>query len=146
MVVSKTESKIEKLIESDKKHYLHPTTVPKLFIENGPKIIFHEGNGIRVTDIKGDTYIDGASMLWNVNLGHGNKELAQASYDQMSTLAYSSSFYGYSNEKAVRLAEKVVSIAPGDLSAIFFTSGGSESNDTAFKLARFLLEFKRSSN
>ncbi|WP_144528674.1 aspartate aminotransferase family protein [Peribacillus simplex] len=142
MVVSKTESKIEKLIELDKKHYLHPTTVPKLFIENGPKIIFQEGNGIRVTDIKGDTYIDGASMLWNVNLGHGNKELAQASYDQMSTLAYSSSFYGYSNEKAVRLAEKVVSVAPGDLSAIFFTSGGSESNDTAFKLARFYWNLK----
>ncbi|MCY7753299.1 aspartate aminotransferase family protein [Bacillus haynesii] len=142
MVLSQSLSEIENLIELDKLHYLHPTTVPKLFIENGPKIIFHEGKGIRVTDIKGETYIDGASMLWNVNLGHGNREIAEAAYDQMSTLAYSSSFYGYSNEKAVRLAEKVVSVAPGNLTAIFFTSGGSESNDTAFKLARFYWNLK----
>lgn len=142
MVISQKLSSVEQLIEADKKHYLHPTTVPKTFIENGPKIIFAEGQGIRVKDIKGQSYIDGASMLWNVNLGHGNKEIAQAAYDQMSTIAYSSSFYGYSNEKAVRLAEKVVSLAPGDLEAIFFTSGGSESNDTAFKLARFYWNLK----
>ncbi|OCA87205.1 aspartate aminotransferase family protein [Pseudobacillus wudalianchiensis] len=142
MVVSQTALNIAELIEADKKHYLHPTTVPKLFVENGPKIIFAKGEGVRVTDVQGKSYIDGASMLWNVNLGHGNKELAQAAYDQMTTIAYSSSFYGYSNEKAVRLAEKVVSIAPGDLSAIFFTSGGSESNDTAFKLARFYWDLK----
>ncbi|MED1471006.1 aspartate aminotransferase family protein [Bacillus salipaludis] len=142
MVSPQTVSQIEKLIEADKKHYLHPTTVPSLFQKNGPKIIFQEGKGILVTDIKGDTYIDGVSMLWNVNLGHGNQELAQAAYDQMSSIAYSSSFYGYTNPNAVRLAEKVVSLAPGDLSAVFFTSGGSESNDTAFKLARFYWNLK----
>ncbi|MDQ6597234.1 aminotransferase family protein [Bacillus salipaludis] len=142
MVSPQTVSQIEKLIEADKKHYLHPTTVPSLFQKNGPKIIFQEGKGIRVTDIKGDTFIDGVSMLWNVNLGHGNQELAQAAYDQMSSIAYSSSFYGYTNQNAVRLAEKVVSLAPGDLSAVFFTSGGSESNDTAFKLARFYWNLK----
>ncbi|WHY93915.1 aspartate aminotransferase family protein [Neobacillus cucumis] len=142
MVSPQIVSQIEKLIEVDKRHYLHPTTVPSLFQKNGPKIIFQEGKGIRVTDIKGDTYIDGVSMLWNVNLGHGNQELAQAAYDQMSSIAYSSSFYGYTNPNAVRLAEKVVSLAPGDLSAVFFTSGGSESNDTAFKLARFYWNLK----
>lgn len=142
MNTQNTLSQIEQLSELDKKYYLHPTTVPKWFQENGPKIIFKEGKGIRVTDMKGDTYIDGVSMLWNVNLGHGNQELAQAAYEQMKSIAYSSSFYGYSNPSAVRLAEKVVSIAPGDLSAIFYTSGGSESNDTAFKLARFYWNLK----
>lgn len=142
MANPQTLSQIQELIEIDKKYYLHPTTVPKQFLEKGPKIIFQEGKGIRVTDVKGDTYIDGVSMLWNVNLGHGNQELAQAAYNQMSTIAYSSSFYSYSNPNAVRLAEKVVSIAPGDLSAIFYTSGGSESNDTAFKLARFYWNLK----
>ncbi|SDI16877.1 aminotransferase family protein [Alteribacillus bidgolensis] len=137
MAVYQTSLQIENLNGLDKKYYLHPTTVPKKFIEEGPKITFHKGDGVYVTDVKDDTYIDGVSMLWNVNLGHGQKELAKAAYEQMNTLAYSSSFYGYSNEKAVRLAEKVVSLAPGDLSAVFFTSGGSESNDTAFKLARF---------
>lgn len=137
-----TLSQIENLIEADKKHFLHPVTSPKAFIENGPKIIFNEGKGIRVKDIHGKSFIDGASMLWNVNLGHGNTELAQAAYEQMTKLAYSSSFYSYSNEKAVRLAEKVASLAPGDLNSIFFTSGGSESNDTAFKLARFYWSLK----
>ncbi|TCP29436.1 adenosylmethionine-8-amino-7-oxononanoate aminotransferase [Scopulibacillus darangshiensis] len=140
--LSQQVSGIDQLGEWDKKYYLHPTTVPKTFSDNGPKIIFTEGNGIRVKDAKGDTYIDGVSMLWNVNLGHGQKELADAAYEQMTTLAYGSSFYGYSNEPAIRLAEKVVSIAPGDLSAIYFTSGGSESNDTAFKLARFYWHLK----
>ncbi|MFC7393174.1 aspartate aminotransferase family protein [Scopulibacillus cellulosilyticus] len=139
-------SKVDELKELDKKYYLHPTTVPKAFIENGPKIIFSEGNGIRVKDINGDTYIDGVSMLWNVNLGHGQKELADAARKQMTKLAYGSSFYGYSNEPAVRLAEKVVSLAPGHLSAIYYTSGGSESNDTAFKLARFYWHLKGKPN
>src|SRR5699024_781259 len=127
----------EELSAKDKKHYIHPTTVPKTFIDEGPKIIFSEGKGIRVKDARGDTYIDGISMLWNVNLGHGQKELADAAYEQMSKLAFGSSFYGYSNEVAIHLADKLVEMAPGDLNATFLTSGGSEANDSAFKLARF---------
>ncbi|WP_082233010.1 aspartate aminotransferase family protein [Halobacillus massiliensis] len=125
------------LEELDKKHYLHPTTVPKTHAEQGPKLTFTEGNGIYVKDRKGDQYIDGLSMLWNVNLGHGNEELAETAKAQMSKLAFSSSFAGFSNEPAVRLAEKLASLSPGNLNTVFYTSGGSESNDTAFKLSRF---------
>lgn len=136
------QSKINNLVELDKKHFLHPTTIPKKHAEQGPKIIFSEGNGIYVKDVYGDTYIDGVSMLWNVNLGHGQQELAEAAKQQMSKLAYNSNFISYSNEPAIRLAEKLVSIAPGDLRSVFYTSGGSESNDTAFKLSRFYWELK----
>ncbi|MDQ0337806.1 putrescine aminotransferase [Caldalkalibacillus uzonensis] len=132
----------QELVEWDKKYFLHPTTVPKTHVEQGPKLIFSEGNGIYVTDIRGESYIDGISMLWNVNLGHGQKELAEAAKEQMSKLAFSSSFVSYSNEPAIRLAEKLVSLSPGDLNAVFYTSGGSESNDTAFKLARFYWQLK----
>ncbi|GAA0429335.1 aspartate aminotransferase family protein [Lentibacillus halophilus] len=135
-------SKEQEIAELDKKYYIHPTTVPKTFVEQGPKLVFAEGNGMNVKDVNGDTYIDGVSMLWNVNLGHGNQELAKAAYDQMTNIAYSSSFYGFSNERAVRLAEKIVSLAPGDLNAVYFTSGGSEANETAFKLARFYWSLK----
>lgn len=121
----------------DRKHMLHPSTNPKAQVQNGPKLIFKDGNGIYLHDLKGNTYIDGVSMLWNVNLGHGNKELADASYQQMTNIAYASAFYGYANEPTVRLAEKIASLTPGDLNTVFFTSGGSESNDTAFKLSRF---------
>ncbi|MEH7107307.1 aminotransferase family protein [Bacillus sp. JJ1764] len=121
----------------DRKHMLHPSTNPKTQAQFGPKLIFTEGNGIYLNDISGKTYIDGVSMLWNVNLGHGNKELAEAAYEQMTKVAYSSAFYGYANEPTVRLAGKIAALTPGDLNTVFFTSGGSESNDTAFKLSRF---------
>ncbi|WP_153722022.1 aminotransferase family protein [Sporosarcina cascadiensis] len=142
MVKVSNASKVQELSQLDKNYFLHPTTVPKTFIEDGPKIIFSEGSGIRVMDVKGDSYIDGVSMLWNVNLGYGQKELADAAYQQLTTLPYSSSFYGYSNEPAIRLAEKIVSLAPGDAGAVFYTSGGSEANETAFKLARHYWNMK----
>lgn len=130
------------LSDLDRKHILHPSTNPKVQSENGPKIIFKDGEGIYLKDINGRTYIDGVSMLWNVNLGHGNKELAEASYKQMTKAAYTTTFYGYANEATVRLAEKITSLTPGDLNTVFFTSGGSESNDTAFKLSRFYWQLK----
>ncbi|CDQ37820.1 aminotransferase family protein [Virgibacillus salexigens] len=126
----------------DRKHLLHPSTNPKAQVQHGPKLIFSGGEGIHLHDMKGNTYIDGVSMLWNVNLGHGQKELADASYQQMTNIAYASTFYGYANEPTVRLAEKIAALAPGDLNTIFFTSGGSESNDTAFKLSRFYWQLR----
>ena len=131
-----------KLAELDKKHFFHPATNPKDFAENGPAVIFSKGKGVNVTSTDGIEYIDGLSMLWNVNLGHGNEELADAGNSQLSTLAYASSFKGFSNEPAILLAEKLASLAPGDLNSVFYTSGGSESNDTAIKLARFYWELK----
>ncbi|MGM0852732.1 MAG: aspartate aminotransferase family protein [Bacillota bacterium] len=129
--------KLDRLKELDRKHYLHPTTNPKVHAEQGPKLTFSEGNGIYVKDTKGEEYIDGLSMLWNVNVGHGNKELAETAFEQMSKMAFSSSFAGFSNEPAVLLAGKLASLAPGELNSVFYTSGGSESNDTAIKLSRF---------
>ncbi|MCL1694914.1 aspartate aminotransferase family protein [Lysinibacillus sp. BPa_S21] len=134
-------SKME-LSELDKKHYLHPTTPPRAHYLSGPSTIFTEGKGIYLKDIEGKERIDGVSMLWNVNLGYGNEELAEVAKQQMLKLSYSSSFSGQSNEPAILLAQKVASLAPGDLNVCFFTSGGSESNDTAFKLARFYWKVK----
>ncbi|MBP2259008.1 aminotransferase family protein [Virgibacillus alimentarius] len=135
-------SKTKELVELDKRHFIHPTSAPKAAAEDGPSIIFSEGNGIYVNNMDGESYIDGMSMLWNVNIGHGQKELAEAANEQMTKIAYSSAFKGFSNEPAIKLAEKLASLAPGDLNAVFFTSGGSESNDTAFKLSRFYWKLK----
>lgn len=128
--------------ELNKKHFLNPATNPKVLATDGPAVIFAKGNGVNVTSTDGTEYIDGMSMLWNVNLGHGNQELAEAGTSQLSTLACTSSFKGFSNEPAILLAEKLASLAPGDLNSVFYTSGGSESNDTAIKLARFYWELK----
>ena len=130
--------KVKELIELDKKHFIHPSTKPKELASQGPSIIFSSGKGIYVTnEINEKEYIDGMSMLWNVNVGHGQQELVEAGKEQMEKIAYSSAFKGFSNEPAIRLAAKLAELAPGDLNAVFFTSGGSESNDTAIKLSRF---------
>lgn len=124
------------LIELDKKHFIHPTSSIQQQQEYGAKVIFEEGNGIYLKDDEGNTYIDAMSSLWNVNIGHGRKEIAKVAFQQMKKLAYSSAFATFSHEPAILLAEKIASIAPGDLNAVFFTSGGSEANDTAIKLVR----------
>lgn len=142
MMKTKNDTLFQEIVDADRKHVLHPSTNPKLHLENGPKIVFTEGNGIYLKDMQGRTYIDGVSMLWNVNLGHGQKELATAAYEQMNKAAYTTTFYGYTNGATSSLAKKITDLTPGDLNTIFFTSGGSESNDTAFKLSRFYWQLK----
>lgn len=125
------------LIDLDKKHFIHPTSSIKQQQEQGPAFIFEEGDGIYLKDVNGNEYIDAISSLWNVNVGHGREELADAAHEQIKKMAFSSAFSTFSHEPAIRLAEKIANITPGDLNAVFFTSGGSESNDSAFKLARY---------
>nr|WP_225941918.1 aspartate aminotransferase family protein [Sporosarcina limicola] len=120
----------------DKKHFIHPTSSIKDQQANGAKLIIEKGEGIYLTDKKGDVYIDAMSSLWNVNIGHGNKELAEVAKEQMEKLAFSSTFSTFSHEPAILLAKKIADLAPSKLNAVFFTSGGSESNDSAFKLVR----------
>jgi putrescine---pyruvate transaminase len=141
-LLTSTERLNSELSDLDKKHLIHPVAVPKQHASQGPKIIFSKGEGINVKDMNERSFIDGVSMLWNVNVGHGTKELADVAYNQMTKMAYSSTFYGYGNEPAIRLAEKISTLTPGDLDTVFFTSGGSESNDTAFKLSRFYWQLK----
>jgi adenosylmethionine-8-amino-7-oxononanoate aminotransferase len=107
---------------------------PSDMAEKGEPQIFVEGKGVRVTDALGNTYIDAMSGLWLKNVGYGQTEIAEAAYQQMLKLTYMP--LGTTTEPAVRLAEKIASITPGDLSRCFFTSGGSESNETAMKLSR----------
>ncbi|MEH7436248.1 aspartate aminotransferase family protein [Neobacillus drentensis] len=130
------EKQIQELEELDKKHFIHPTSPIQQQQTDGPGYIFVKGEGIYLEDIRGKRVIDGMSSLWNVNIGHGREEIGKVAMDQMTRLAFNSCFSTYSNEPAIRLAAKLAEIAPGDLSATFFTSGGSESNDTAYKLAR----------
>lgn len=142
MTVENQTTTLEQLKKWDQEHVVHPSTNPKQHLEQGPKIVFRDGDGIYINDMTGRKYIDGVSMLWNVNLGHGQQELAEAAYEQMKKAAYTTTFYGYTNEATTKLAKKITDMTPGDLNAVFFTSGGSESNDTAFKLSRFYWEMK----
>jgi adenosylmethionine-8-amino-7-oxononanoate aminotransferase len=122
------------LLESDKRHLIHPLHHPK---ETATARIIVRGEGAMLYTSDGGEYIDGLSCLWNVNIGHGRKELADAASAQMEKLAYASAYAGYSNEPAIRLAERIIGLAYSNMAAAYFTTGGAESNESAFKFARY---------
>lgn len=97
--------------------------------------VFVEGNGSTLTDVHGRTYLDGLAGLFVVNAGHGRSEIAEAMARQASTLAYTAASHA-TNPAAVALADKLATLTPGDLNRIFFCSGGSESVETALKIAK----------
>lgn len=137
-----TSNKKAELVELDKRHFLHPTSSIQMQQENGPAYIFESGEGIYLDEISGERFIDGMSSLWNVNIGHGRNELGAVANEQMNKLAFSSAFSTYSHEPAIRLTKKLADLAPGDLNVSFLTSGGSESNDSAIKIARHYWKVK----
>jgi adenosylmethionine-8-amino-7-oxononanoate aminotransferase len=93
------------------------------------------GEGCYVFDRDGKRYLDGLSGLFTVQVGHGRAELAEAAAAQARQLAYFP-IWSYGTEPALELAARLAALAPGDLDRVFFTSGGSESVESAWKLAR----------
>ena len=98
--------------------------------------VWVRGEGSYLIDADGDRYIDGLSCLWNVSAGHGRRELAEAAFKQMNEMAFCSSYSGGSNRPAIALAERLAQIAYPQINRFYFTSGGGESTDSNFKLAR----------
>ncbi len=97
--------------------------------------IMVRGEGTRVYDANGTEYFDGLSGLFTNMLGHGRADIGAAAAEQMTTMAFFP-LWTYAHPKAIELAEKLASLAPGDLNRVFFTSGGAEANESAWKLAR----------
>ncbi len=122
------------LRSTDQRYLIHPLHHPS---DTGHARIFTEGRGAMLYTDDGREWIDGLSCLWNVNIGHGRKELADAAQAQMAKLAYASAYAGFSIEPAIRLAESIVSHAYSNSAAVYFTTGGAESNESAFKFARY---------
>jgi putrescine aminotransferase len=127
------------LIKDDQDHWIHPLHHPSDHLE---PLLLVRGRGVTITDIQGREYIDGLAGLWNVNVGHGRQELAQAAAQQIGELAYYSGYVGSANIPAIQLASKLMSIAYPNMQGVFFTSGGAESNESAFKTARFYWKAK----
>jgi putrescine aminotransferase len=121
-------------LATDQAHLLHPLHHPSA---HAATRLWVKGEGAWITDSTGRRYLDGLSGLWNVNVGHGRRELADAAQHQMATLAFHSAYAGGSNEPAIALAERLSAIAYPSINTFFFTSGGAESTETSFKTARF---------
>jgi len=122
------------LVKADQEHLIHPLHHPS---ENAEPVIYVRGRGATVWDIGGHEYIDGLSGLWNVNVGHGRAELAEAAAAQMKELAYFTAYVGSSNIPAITLADRLMEITYDNMQAVFLASGGAEANESAFKTARF---------
>jgi len=127
------------LIKADQDHLIHPLHHP---VDHAEPMIYVRGRGATVQDFGGHEYIDGLSGLWNVNVGHGRAELAEAAASQMKELAYFSGYVGSSSVPAITLAQRLMQITYDNMQAVFFTCGGAESNESAFKTARFFWKAK----
>jgi putrescine aminotransferase len=125
-----------RLYELDRTHWLHPQGDLGAPLGTVPQLLFTGGSGATLTDVDGREYIDGMASLWNVNVGYGRTELAEAAAAQMKTLAFSSAYGGFGTAPAIELAAKLAELAPGELEVTYFASGGAEANDTAYKIAR----------
>jgi adenosylmethionine-8-amino-7-oxononanoate aminotransferase len=105
-------------------------------VERDGEFVITRGEGAHVYDRDGNRYLDATAGLWFTNIGHGRRELAEAAAEQISTLAAYHTFGDYATQPTLDLAERLAGIAPVPDSKVFFTSGGSDSVDTAAKLAR----------
>ena len=128
------EQTITQLVQDDLAHLIHPQYYAP---EHQDPVIFDHGEGVWLTDVRGRRYIDGLSSLWNVAVGHGRGELADAAAEQMRKVAFTNNYTGFSNVPAIQLAAKVIELTYDNMGGVYFTNSGSESNEGALKTARF---------
>ncbi|BDZ65912.1 hypothetical protein GCM10025877_28500 [Agromyces mangrovi Wang et al. 2018] len=109
-------------------------------MEQGVPIITR-GEGHHIWDAQGKRYIDGLSGLFVVNAGHGRARLAEVARKQAEELAFFP-IWSYAHPSAIELADRLADYAPGELNRVFFSTGGGEAVETAFKLAKYYWKLK----
>lgn len=124
------------LWEMDRAHSLHPWTNFGPFEREGALVITR-GQGCHLWDAEGRRYFDAVGGLWCTNIGLGRREMAQAIADQAERLAFSNTFVDMTNDPSARLAAKLAELAPGDLTRVHFTTGGSTAVDTAARMVGY---------
>jgi adenosylmethionine-8-amino-7-oxononanoate aminotransferase len=105
------------------------------YSDTSPVPTIVRGDGARIYDASGRSYLDGLAGLFVVQAGHGRRELAEAAYKQATELAYFP-IWSYAHPSAIMLADRLADYTPGDLNKVFFTTGGGEAVETAWKLAK----------
>jgi putrescine aminotransferase len=115
--------------------FWHPFADMRAITANG-ELVIDRAEGAHVYDTAGRRYVDATASLWYCNVGHGRREIADAVAAQMRRLEAYSTFGDFANRPVLELADRVAGFAPMDDAKVFLTSGGSDSIDTAVKLAR----------
>ena len=124
------------LEEMDRQCVMHPLTDLNAHASaaSAPQIITG-GKGIHIYDRNGRDLIDGFAALYCVNIGYGRTEIAEAIYEQARKLAYFHAYRGTSNEPLIRLSHRILSLAPVNMSKVFYGMSGSDANETQVKIA-----------
>jgi adenosylmethionine-8-amino-7-oxononanoate aminotransferase len=125
---------VDQVLRADREHLIHPLFHPA---DHAKPVVIVQGEGTDIIDANGKRYFDALSSLWNVHVGHGRAELARTAADQMAKLAFNNNYVGFVNVPSTQLAEKLAQLAYPNLNAVYFTTSGAESNESAFKTARF---------
>lgn len=124
------------LKENNARKMWHPMAHPRDMQDN-PPVIVTEAEGVRITDIDGHQVIDAVGGLWNVNLGFSCQPVKEAISAQLDRLPYYSAFRGTTNDAIIELSDVLTDFfAPEGMARCFFTSGGSDSVESALRLAR----------
>ncbi|MGH8433360.1 MAG: aminotransferase [Pseudomonas sp.] len=126
----------EQLVAADKAHYMHGYHVFDEHREQGALNIV-AGEGAYIYDTQGNRYLDAVGGMWCTNIGLGREEMADAIAEQVRQLAYANPFCDMANDVAIKLCDKLASLAPGDLNHVFLTTGGSTAVDTAYRLIQY---------
>jgi adenosylmethionine-8-amino-7-oxononanoate aminotransferase len=127
-------AQIDELVRYDRAHLLHPQYYAP---DHENPVVLDRGRGVWLFDVHGRRYLDGLASLWNVAVGHGRRELAEAAAEQLERLAFATAYTGFTNAPAIELARAVLDRCYDNMRGLFFTNSGAESNEGAFKTARF---------
>lgn len=126
----------------DAAHFVHPFTGLNETADPDNLRLIVDNDGCWLTDDHGTRVLDGTAGLWCVNVGYGREELVETAASAMARFSFASTFFRMANEPCARLAEKVTSLLGERFEQVFFSSSGSEANDTAYRLIRAYWEAK----
>lgn len=127
------------LEEMDRQSVLHPFTDLRGFAGGrAPQRTVTSGSGVFIRDDAGNELLDAFAGLYCVNVGYGRREIADAIHAQALDLAYYHAYAGHSTEQMIRLSDRLVRMAPGDMSKVFYGQSGSDANETQVKIVWYL--------
>ncbi len=120
------------LVALDRDHLIHPLVNYQAHEQRGVTIL-ESGHGAYLRDAQGTELLDAFSGLWCVNVGYGQESVVRAAAEQMRKLPYATGYFHFGSEPAIRLAARLVELAPASLRHVYFTLGGSDADDSAIR-------------
>jgi adenosylmethionine-8-amino-7-oxononanoate aminotransferase len=120
------------LIESDRKHLIHPVTNYRAHEKRGVTVL-ERGKGAWLYDAEGNELLDAFAGLWCVNTGYGHESIVKIAAEQMAKLSYATGYFHFGSQPAIELTQRLVELSPQNLQHVYFSLGGSDAVDSALR-------------